>query len=331
MTLPSRSSGVRNAHAERPATTARSLLLGLLWMVACTVCGAQELPDQADSLEDQVGLNHFYVVLDEETFAAVRDSEWLKTQFASVDTGLPKFSPPQADSQRLYIRGKTTYVELLGPRNPFNERIGKIGLALGVDALPLLDAVRDAWSASLGTTADRYNVEWKKSTPARPWYEVIQHRSTSDNPDLVLWASAYRPEFLAWLYPHRSAPDNRGSRPDFLAPLFRPERLFQDVTALTIAVPEELRQQIARQLQAVGYRRAEQGERLELHAAGWTLTLLASNARRQGLLSMTVATNREGGADVVLGPGSKIEFGPRSALWRFSEQSRDVSSTDSLP
>jgi hypothetical protein len=300
-------------------------MFGWLWMVACVVCRAEGLPKHADSLEGKVGLNHVYVVLDEETFGAVRDSEWMKTQFASVDTGLPKFAPPQADSQRLYIRGKTTYVELLGPRNPFNEPVGKVGLALGVDALPLLDTVQGAWRATLGTAADRHNVEWKKATPPLPWYEVVQHRSTSANQNLVLWASAYRPEFLPWLYPQRPAQDNRGSRADFLAPLFRPERMFQDVTALTIAVPEELRQQIARQLQAVGYRRTGQGEGIELQGAGWMLTLLPSNTHRHGLLSMTVATNREGGADVVLGTRSNIEFGPRSARWRFSDPSPDAS------
>ena len=318
MTLLARQSGRTSAGAGRPATTARSIGFGWLWMMAWVVCRSEGLPSHAGPLQGKVGLNHVYVVLDEETFAAVRDSEWMKTQFASVDTGLPTFAPPQADSQRLYIRGKTTYVELLGPRNPFNEPVGKVGLALGVDTLPLLDAVEAAWSVSLGTAADRYNVEWKKATPARPWYEVVQHRSTSANQDLVVWASAYRPEFLPWLYPQRPAQDNRGSRADFLAPLFQPERLFQDVTALTIAVPEELRQQIARQLQAVGYRRTERGERLELHAAGWTLTLLASSTHRRGLLAMTVATHREGGADMDLGPRSAIQFDSDSADWRFT-------------
>lgn len=323
MTLLARLSSPTSAGIGRPVRTARSISFGWLWMMACVVC-------HAGSLEGEVGLNHVYVVLDEETFAAARDSELMKTRFASVDTGLPKFAPPQANSQRLYIRGKTTYLELLGPRNPFNEPVGKIGLALGVDTLPLLDAVQAAWSASLGAAADRYNVEWKKATPAVPWYEVIQHRSTSANPHLVLWASAYRPEFLPWLYPHRSAHGNRGSRADFLAPLFRPERVFQDVTALTIAVPEELRQQIARQLQAVGYRRVERGESLELQAVGWTLTLLASSADRQGLLSMTLATNREGGANIVLGSRSTIVFDTRSALWRFNH-SPNVSSIHARP
>ncbi|MBM0105896.1 hypothetical protein JM946_14285 [Steroidobacter sp. S1-65] len=320
MTLLAPLSNSTSAGTGRPGRTARPSWFGWLCMMAFAVCEAEQLPRDAGALEGKVGLNHVYVVLDEETFAAARDSEVLLKEFASVDTGLPTFAPPQADSQRLYIRGKTTYVELLGPRNPFNEPVGKVGLALGVDALPLLDVVQAAWSASLGAAADRYNVEWKRATPARPWYEVVQHRSTSANPHLVVWASAYRSEFLPWLYPQRPAHENRGSRADFLAPLFRPERLFQDVTALTIAVPEELRQQIARQLQAVGYRRTERGEGLELQGAGLTLTLLASSAHRQGLLSMTVAMNREGAADIALGARSAIEFDTRSALWRFRKE-----------
>jgi hypothetical protein len=308
----------RQRRAGRFAVLSRPMWFGWLCMIACAVCKAEGLSNGAASLEGKVGLNHLYVVLDEETFAAVRDSELLKRAFASVDTGLPKFAPPKADSQRLYLRGKTTYVELLGPRNPFNEPVGKIGIALGVDALPLLDEVQTAWSATFGSAADRYKVEWKKETPPVPWYEVVQHSSTSDNPDLVLWASAYRPEFLPWLYPQRSALDNRGSRADFLAPLFRPDRLFRDVTGLTIAVPEQLREQVARQLQAAGYGRSVRDEMLELQTSDWTLTLVTSSADRRGLLSMTVATNRDGEADMVLGSGSAIEFDTQSAVWHFN-------------
>jgi hypothetical protein len=181
----------------------------------------------------------------------------------------------------------------------------------------LLDDVQAAWSASVGSAADRYKVEWKKATPPVPWYEVVQHRSTSDNPSLVLWASAYRPEFLPWLYPQRSALDNRGSRADFLAPLFRPERLFRDVTGLTLAVPEPLREQVARQLQAVGYRRSARGETLDLQTSDWTLTLVEPRAQRRGLLAMAVTTNRGGAEDIVLGPRSVIKFNTQSALWQF--------------
>lgn len=291
--------------------------LGWLWMLACTLCNADEVPSHAASLAGKVGLNHVYVVLDEETFAAIRGSELVMSELASVDTGLPTFEAPRPESQRLYIRGRTTYVELLGPRNPFNEPVGKVGLALGVDELALLDEVRAAWSASSGSAADRYEVQWKKATPPVPWYEVVQHRTTSNNPHLVLWVSAYRPEFLPWLYPQRSALDNRGSRADFLAPLFRPERLLQDVTGLTIAIPEQLRQQVARQLEALGYRRSMQGEILELQSSGWTLTLVEPSAHREGLLTMTIATNRDRAEDIVLGPRSAIEFNTDSALWHF--------------
>jgi hypothetical protein len=294
-----------------------SCLLGWLCMLACALGHADEAARHAASLADKVGLNHVYVVLDEETFAALRGSELLTRELAAVDTGLPTFDAPRADSQRLYIRGRTTYVEILGPRNPFNEPVGKIGLALGVDELALLGEVQAAWSASFGSAADRYEVQWKKATPPVPWYDVVQHRTTSSNPHLVLWASAYRPEFLPWLYPQRSAFDNRGSRADFLAPLFRPERLFRDVTGLTVAIPEQLRQQVARQLEASGYRRSVRGEMLELQSSGWTLTLVEPSTHRRGLLSMTIAANRNRAADIVLGPRSVIEFNTHSALWHF--------------
>jgi hypothetical protein len=47
------------------------------------------------------------------------------------------------------------------------------------------------------------------------------------------------------------------------------------------------------------------------------LTLVEPSTHRRGLLSMTIATNRNRAADIVLGPRSVIEFDTHSALWHF--------------
>lgn len=63
-----------------------------------------------------IPLNHLYVVLDAETYAALRASPFLLEEFAAVDAGLPRFLPVGPDTDVLYIRGSETYLELMAPR-----------------------------------------------------------------------------------------------------------------------------------------------------------------------------------------------------------------------
>lgn len=300
----------------------RALIASSICVVATQVTRADSIAPEIRAVRESkaVALNHFYVVLDHATFVALRDSEAFRSQFAAVDTGLPKFEAAKPDSQRLYVRGRNTYMELLGPQNPFKEPVGKVGIALGIDESKYTDGVERAWSAALGSDAQRHLVEWKRSQPAVPWYEVVQHPSTADNADVVLWLSVYRPEFLPWLYPARAAGDNSVARAAFLAPQFRSERLLNDVVGLTIALPKPLREQLTRQLQAIGYGQREENGATVLDGAGWRLTLLETTQRRRGLLSIDLVTNRDvaGQRPLPVGPRSLIEFGQgRSAKWSF--------------
>ncbi|MEM7310510.1 MAG: DUF5829 family protein [Planctomycetota bacterium] len=276
---------------------------------------AQTLPPSAS-----VALNHFYAVLDEETFAALRASDFLGESFAAVDTGLPDFSAVDERSVSLYIRGKDTYIELLGPDNRFGEPVGKVGLALGVDDPAHLDDVERVWNDRLGGEVIRQQHEWRRATPPVPWYEVLLHPDTLASPTVVVWASAYRPEFLPWLYPERSAAENGVRRADFLAPRFDSERLLENVTGVTLALPEELRGGIARQLEAVGYDRAEAEGCVRLQGRDWCLSLVEPSGGRTGLVGIELSTTREKeGAPVVrFGTRAVMMFGPdRTASWAF--------------
>lgn len=272
------------------------------------------------SCESDVGLNHFYVVLDEETFSAVRGSEFVLDGFAAVDAGLPGFEAPDSTSDRLFVRGRSTYLELFRPDNRFEEPVGKVGIGLGVDRAEDLDCVQRLWSERLEGEAGRSRIERETEDPPVPWYDAIYRPVTSSNPDLVLWAAGYRPEFLRWLYPDRPAEETGVARADFLAPHFDPRRLLEDVTGLVVATPTELSHEIAGQLEAIGYERTERADGIVLSGGDWSLTLVEANQDRRGLLAVHFSTTREhAGPDVVrLGSRSRIVFGPgRRATWHF--------------
>ncbi len=275
---------------------------------------------QVDVSSTDLALNHFYAVLDEETFAAIRDSSFLSQEFAKVDTGLPDFLPVTEASNSIYIRGKNTYLEFFGPDNRFQEPVGQVGIGLGVDVPSQLEEIAEEWNRSLGGEVIRQQQSWTAEDPPIPWHDVLLHPDTLASPSLVLWASAYRSEFLPWLYPERSAKENGVARADFLAPHFDPERLLEDITGLTLALPEPLRDKIARQLEAAGYERVGSEGGLKLQGRDWNLSLVEETESRRGLVAVEFSTTREKeGVEVVpVGLSSVLVFGrgPR-ATWAF--------------
>jgi hypothetical protein len=68
------------------------------------------------------GLNHVYVVLDAATYAAIRDSAELRELLGRADGGLPDYAPAPADADRIFFRGRRTYLELFAPDNRFAAR-----------------------------------------------------------------------------------------------------------------------------------------------------------------------------------------------------------------
>ena len=275
---------------------------------------------QASELAPEVGLEHFYAVLDAQTFSALAQNPFLMEEFASVDAGLPGFETPTREDSALYIRGKDTYLELFGPENPLGAPIGQVGIGLGVDDPGRFSELEDVWRASFAGSLVRSRKDWSAGTERIAWREVLGSADTLSGPDLVLRAGMYAPEFLPWLYPDRSENENGIARADFLEPLFAPDRLLENVTGLVLALEPETRGELARQLEAIGYESTQTEGALLLEGGDWKLTLVEPGPRQRGLVALEMVTtaDKEGARVVPLGPRSMLVFGPeQSAVWSF--------------
>ena len=113
-------------------------------------------------------MNHVYVVLDAATFAAVRDSAPLSRLLGRADGGLPDYAPPQPGADRVFFRGRETYLEFFAPENRFGEPVGKVGLALDYDAPGDLDALERIWRRTCPISARRTPVRYRRVDPSVP-------------------------------------------------------------------------------------------------------------------------------------------------------------------
>lgn len=112
--------------------------------------------------------------MDGPTFAALRDDPALAALLGRTDGGLPDYAPPRADADRIFFRGRETYLEIFAPQNRFEEPVGKVGLGLGLDASDHFDAVENPGRVHCGDRARRTPVEYRRSTPPTPWYDAVQ-------------------------------------------------------------------------------------------------------------------------------------------------------------
>lgn len=258
------------------------------------------------------GLNHVYVVLDAEIFAAVRDSAELRELLGRSDGGLPDYAAPAAGADRVFFRGRSTYLELFAPDNRFGEPVGKVGIAVGVDDRPAFERLSAAWQARCGAGFRADPVVYRRVEPAVPWYDAVQCDETATGPGLAIWAMVYRPEFARW----QTGGDDL-ARARILAP--RQGRF--EVEALTLDVAAGDLERIAGQLASAGFERTETAEGTRLAGGGWTLTLRRADVA-PGLRSMTLAVDRAEPARLALGSARIERIDPGRVLLRFALEGR---------
>ncbi|NZA25450.1 hypothetical protein H0E84_03565 [Luteimonas sp. SJ-92] len=268
-------------------------------------------------------LNHVYVVLDGPTFAALRDSADVRRALGPLDAGLPDHAPPGRDADRVFLRGRHTYLEFFGPDNRFDEPVGKVGIAMGFDdAAPLLRLER-TWRQVYGDDIRRSAVTWRRSDPPVPWYDAVQRDATAGGPDLVLWAMVFRPEFVRWRAGDTTRPSGT-ARAEVLAPRWRDGQGFVDIVEVAVDVPAALHDAIVEQLVLAGMMATPMAAGTRLDGDDWSLALGRSDGEARGLehLRLRTAATTKTAPALALGHSHLAPLPDRTVLWRFRLQAR---------
>jgi hypothetical protein len=172
--------------------------------------------------------NHFYVVVDHETYAAIEANAFLKKEFASFE----KRTTVRRDSTYtgIYFYGSNTYFEFFDESTE-KRKIGESGIAFGVDET---GAMPQAPLAKTGEITREWNgkqVPWfQRMSPARPVA-----------PGVETWVMEYMPDFLGQWRPELG--EERGvTRAEVLKRYKKAlsenpvSPMLEDVTGLTIAL-----------------------------------------------------------------------------------------------
>src|SRR5580658_2750188 len=136
------------------------------------------------------GLNHFYVILDHDTFAAIEQNAFLKEQFAVFE----KRTTVRTDKTYtgIYFYGHETYFEMLDAATA-DLSLGHAGMAFGDDAPGGTSPISDAKPLLVTRGWNGTQVPW--------FFMTSQPLKQGDEQGFATWFMQYHPDFLAKWHP----------------------------------------------------------------------------------------------------------------------------------
>jgi len=187
-------------------------------------------------------LNHFYLAVDRETYAAIEASGFLKSEFAAFE----KRTTVRADRTytAIYFYGTHTYFELFDAAAE-KRKPGESGIAFGVDAVS---------DEPTGISLEKHLITRGWLGAQLPWFYTL---SAQDGQEITLWLMEYHPGFLAKWNPAAGGPggitrDAVLRRYKAVLPHTPEDPMIEDVAGLTVAVSSKERPPIEHWIRDIG-------------------------------------------------------------------------------
>ncbi|WP_299218150.1 DUF5829 family protein [uncultured Aquimarina sp.] len=221
-------------------------------------------------------LDHLYVVVDSITYEKlIKNNNW-KNKYASIDLGLPDFAPVHYKASTCYLRGHQHYIEILSPKNRYNEPVGKSGIGfslknndehfhLGVK--PKLKATKDSFLYATET------VEMSLGNHNQTWFKAFY--TPSPGTSLHTWYGFYNPAFLDNL---NGKSHTTYSRETFLESTYTDQKLFNGIKEIHLScIPDDYRR-VTQELRHLGCKLlSKNGNTLSIASGDITINIAPSN------------------------------------------------------
>ncbi len=277
--------------------------------------------DQERSKSMPVHLNHFFAVLDLETYRAIESSDFLTREFAPNE--YRKTVRGDRSYAGLYFYGKNTYFEFFDEESRGPGSLGFSMLALGVDhagdLLALQSELTDSYPLSIRKVSRGYNND------QIAWFDQANLDNAKGSPRIGYgaWIMEYDPSFLSVWNPGTSA--NQGvSRSALLeryvavlddAPA---DPYFEDIVALTFALDPVSLQDAVDLARAMGFKEAGDNGSYNFTASDFVLNLEPVTEKGRGVRNMTMRIRKSPGQKIHRLGTSTLVFGDDGlAHWTF--------------
>ena len=294
----------------------------LLLIGAITLMTGSLIPSRRDpKLPSSVPLNHFYVVVDSDTYKAIEQSPFLRKEFAVSEQRTT--TRTDMSYTGVYFYGDNTYFEFFDASQTAVGRLSDSGLALGVDQAGGLAAIKRelAPKFSVGEAPITRGFEGQQV----PWFYMAVPKNFPMSSGLRFWVMEYHPKFLMEWNP-RSAGKNDGiSRKQILqryADVLKgvPGKPFlKDVIAITIAADASTQKSLIDLCRHLNYRERVDGRTTILDGDDIEIRLVDETKEARGIQQITMrVTGKPKQTEYRFGARSTLKFhGNGQATWSF--------------
>jgi Family of unknown function (DUF5829) len=232
-----------------------------------------------------VFLNHFYIVLDSPTYAAIEQSNFLRTRFAPNE----KRTTVRTDETYtgLYSYGTNTYFEFFDVASSPRPCVGDSGIAFGVDRSGDIERLRETPGASIALLPQPITRLYKNNQV--PWFYMATTKHLPYESGMSSWLMEYHPEFLRRWNPLPKE-TNRGVRRKDILKRYRevlpPTKgpVLNDVIGLTVAVDLATANNLSELCLELGHRMEKQaGGKVTFHGQDFSLSTVPATENMRGI------------------------------------------------
>jgi hypothetical protein len=262
---------------------------------------------EGSDMNADVFLNHFFIVLDSESYKAIEENDFLKNQFAIFE----KRTTVRTDRTYtgLYFYGANTYFEFFDIAAQKDAQIGNSAIAFGTEQPGAIQSLQAklAWS-------DPQTITREISGKQIPWFLMSTPKDFSFASGISVWVMGYVPEFLKEWHSETNDGQSGITRKAILAryaSFLKQDpgtKMMQDATTITLHASQDARDSLTAYCQAFGYQADQSNSYMNLKGPGFTLKLAPESADKRGIQSVEFKLKKR--AD----KSKELKFGKRSVL-----------------
>ncbi len=293
----------------------------LMLVVSVQLAGCSSVRESTPPAAPPVFLNHFYAVLDAETYEAIGTSDFLRTEFAAFE----QRSTLTGDGESwtgTYFYGRETYFEFF--KASAADPAGMTGIGLGVDGAGELDGVRQILAAERFPVLSAGPVTRVREGKEIPWFHWVGFEDGPEDPAFSVWIMQYHEDYLRLWNPGLGPEQDSISREHHRAMEFDPSRYLRDVVGLTLALTPRQSKRLLGTLSALGYETEVAAGISTARGPGIEFRIVEARPDVRGVteIRMSLQRPKTGRATFEFGRSILTFDGEGFAKWRFNSPVR---------
>lgn len=267
-----------------------------------------------------VYLNHVYVTLDSTTYSSICNSDFLKEQFANIQTKTT-YADSNASWTGTYIWGQNTYIEFFDIGDVENK--GYSGIGYGVEIKNGIDSLYKHFT-SLGikniTQGLRSRQIEDREIPWFYWFGFINEDSTAAF-ILNTWLMEYNYEYMKYKFPDIDPESINISRKLYNHKSYQNNLLLKDIIEIELALNEFDHNKLFKELKNYGYQIEEKGKLIIGNGPDIKIILRSKFEKKSGIcrIKFSLTDKQYEQQTVLFGNKSKLILNTdRTAEWYFN-------------